>query len=187
MSPCRNGPIDLYKQLGDIEQLLPPVLASLQQEELYVPLIDGSYYIWQELFSHIAADSFLLDVSLGQISLPDLFEVFRLSCQYRMRVLHNRYTSELSKRMNSTTFCHILQASVGYAQLSAPGASQASSLSARHDVYNPGVSMLNLPLSMRCLEYLSVNMERVLTPKKPQDVGEITRLLHHILAHLFKL
>ncbi len=183
----QKRPIDLYNELGHLEKQLPPILASLQQDSLYLPVLNGSYYIWQEVFSHMAADSFLLEISVGKMSIPDLFEVFLLSRNHGLRTLHDRYAMELAKRLTPTSFFHVLQASVGYMQLYTPGASQSSlSLSSRLVVvYSPVDSSLHLGLCMHCLAYLDEHVERLITPRKVQESQEITRLLHHILSHLF--
>ena len=134
----------------------------------------------------MAADSFLLEVAVGRMTFPDVFEAFLLSRKYRIRGLHDRYAQELAKRVTPATFCQVLQAAVGYTALSAPGASLSTSLAARHAVYDPAASPLHLALCTHCLQYLvASHLDRLVGARKAQEATEVARLVHHLLSHLY--
>eukprot|EP01032_Pedospumella_encystans_P008122 gene8122-9674_t len=92
------------------EQQLMQALKNM--DDSYFVTLQGSYNMWQEIFSHMS-DSYLLQTSVPKISTIGLLECLHITTQYEMSTLGGKYSEALVQRLDNNNFIQIFRASVG--------------------------------------------------------------------------
>jgi len=134
-------------------------------------ILNGNYYVWQEIFSHITNDIFLEDNRVNRMSIDDLIESLNIASYYNMHKLTEKYSQLLSKRLTLDTFVPIFKCVLGIDNL----------MMKKNEIKY----IFHLTLGYGCLNFLSQNIEKVLNSRFPVRVNETIELLHLCLEILF--
>ncbi len=159
---------------------------SSKQENSHDVVLVGTYYVWQEVFSHMV-DDLILESSVDNMSSDSIYEAFYICRRYKMSKLAHRYAVTLSKRLNPDTFIPTLECALGL---------KSESINALRNNCIVDVSVIDpnimkyiakphLYLVTQCLKYIEANLEKVIIKRKPVRVTEAISLLHKLLKHLF--
>jgi hypothetical protein len=178
------------------------VIGKLPISEMCVCM--GRYSVWQELFSHMQ-DSFLLASSLRSMHLTEILEAYLIARCFGMVRLLEEYTTALIQRMNVADIGIIFETALGVRSVDS-----LSAVNQRHNELNQGtrtsvrgvpvtnvlnvvprceriipvtVNKPHLSLCCACLQYLSINMEKVF--KLTNSQSRIIQLLHVCVRHGF--
>lgn len=188
------------------EKRVNSLLASLEESH-FLQLEEGSYGIWQEMFSHIS-DEFVLSVSVEKLSVDELLEALDLAVRYELWTLVKRYEALLAKRLSGATLLPILRAALGNkasANSSKTMASidvNASSVSAKNAglANEPSSPRLHLDLCCACITFLSQHYQQLFTnlivnnlrrssskffKNKQTHEAELLHSLLQLFGHLF--
>ena len=202
----RGGPTVLVNNDGHMVKMLCPTPSAIliHSKELYALLNDllekqkatpgdaegvvlsGSYYVWQEVFSHMV-DDLILESTVDNMSSDSMYEAFYISHRYKMIKLAYRYAVTLTKRLNPDTFIPTLECALGL---------KSESINALKSNNVIDVSLIDsnivkfsakphLYLVTQCLMYLEKNLEKIIMKRKPVRVTETISMLHKLLKHLF--
>jgi hypothetical protein len=150
-------------------QALATLLQNALDEEKNITL-NGNYYVWQEVLSHMTNDLFLEDNRVNRMSLDELMESLNIAYHYDMHKLLEKYSQLLSKRITVDTFVPILKCVLGI----------GNNMKKKEVEY-----IFHLNLGHDCLRFLSQNIEKVLNQRFPVRVNETIELLHKCLENLF--
>ena len=77
-----------------------------------LPILAGSYTMWQEIFSHML-DNFLLDSSLSKMPCDEIIEAFQIARKFRMYSLLDKYADAIGRRLNGDTIVSALECALG--------------------------------------------------------------------------
>eukprot|EP01036_Dinobryon_divergens_P026619 gene26619-35292_t len=151
----------IVKQVGNFDNCSAPELVSQRlnsfDDNCFLRL-EGSYTIWQEVFSHMT-DSYLMKLSSANMSAEDLLAALALARRWNMKTLENNYTHVLSRRISNTTLISVLDFCVGF----------GSSSPYMHPI-----------LCISAVDYLVKNYEKI----NSKDIGDIIRDLTLLIGSL---
>jgi len=174
----------------DTEMKLASTLKNLDDSHFIV--LQGSYNVWQEVFSHMV-DSFLLQSSVKNMSLIGLLEALEISQRFGMKSLDYQYSVALQKRLSTSTFLQIFQASVGMypSDISSSSSAGSSSSSSSKSAPNAALELKELPplhlhryLVVQCLPFLDQNLDRIVSIWKPKDGKIVVACVYRIICSL---
>ena len=159
---------------------------SSNRENSHDVVLIGTYYVWQEVFSHMV-DDLILESSVDNMSSDSIYEAFYICRRYKMSKLAHRYAITLSKRLNPDTFIPTLECALGLKSESINALGNNSIIDV--SLIDPNIMKYtarpHLYLVTQCLKYIEANLEKVIIKRKPVRVTEAIALLHKLLKHLF--
>ena len=76
-------------------------------------VLAGDYGLWQDIFSHMLDDGYILEQSLSRMPADKIIDAFQIARKFRMHLLIEKYAVALGKRINADTIVLTLEAALG--------------------------------------------------------------------------
>lgn len=130
-------------------------------------VLEGSYFIWQEMFSHMTHDA-LFESSVATMTTDQLQQAFRTAKKFEMTRLCKKYVTSLKTRMTDEDFVNIFNLGI---------ASDSS--------VQPLMKEVNYRLTLACLDYLWIHAESLLSKTQQAKSSEILHLLRRVCGEAF--
>jgi len=187
-SAILNHSEELYALLNDLleKQKAVPGSEPTKDDNAQGIVLNGTYYVWQEVFSHMV-DDLILESSVDNMSSDSIYEAFYICRRYKMSKLAYRYAITLAKRLNPDTFIPTLECAIGLKSESINALRNNSIIDI--SLIDPNIMKYtakpHLYLVSQCLFYIEKNLEKIIIKRKPVRVTESISLLHKLLKHLF--
>ncbi len=81
--------------------------------ETKLAVLAGDYGLWQDIFSHMLDDGYILEQSLTRMPADKIIDAYHIARKFRMHILLEKYSIALLKRINGDTIIPIFEAALG--------------------------------------------------------------------------